>query len=217
MPPLLRYREPYGEKGVVGYYPAAPLLFNLNPEAFGLSYGIFEEEIVVYLINGIPTTITTADWASQASITHYPPVSAPSSIFNTTRRSHLERRVAAGRHRVAKRDETIAPSGCYSICNNAYYSGQAIGKSDELCADDSKFTEQYGRCMECISGNGLDYFSEYLAAKFKQFRSWCPDLWVTWPKQPEPAGRVADLFLGYGCNSLRHRWRNGLWFPHPQL
>ncbi len=153
------------------YYPPTEGYFNLNPNAFGLSYDIFAIEEVVTKINGHKTTITTGNWASQTGITHYPP--APTSTITTTSK-HYRRDAAL--YRLSKRDDTITPPVCYAICNNAYLEAQRVGLTDALCDKSSPFSQMSSNCMTCIGENGLDIkvtLRSYLGPTFEQFWGYC--------------------------------------------
>ncbi|KAM0253296.1 hypothetical protein ACHAQJ_007350 [Trichoderma viride] len=58
--------------GETGYYPPQFGYFNLNPHDFGLSYDIFEFEVVRKIQNGRTSTFTTGNWESQTSLTDGP-------------------------------------------------------------------------------------------------------------------------------------------------
>ena len=158
-------------KNKTGYYPPTEGYFNLNPNAFGLSYDIFAIEEIVTKINGHKTTITTGNWASQTSITHFPP--APTSTITTTRKHYRRDSLL---HGLWKRDGTITPPVCYGICNTAYLEAQHVGLTDALCEAGSPFTDMSENCMECIAANGLDIkltLRQYLGPAFEQFWGYC--------------------------------------------
>lgn len=150
-------------KGETGYYPLTEGYFNLNPNAFGLSYDIFEQKEVVTKIHGKKTTITTGNWVSQTSLTHFPP--EPS----VTARSYRLRALS-------KRDETIAPGVCFAFCQNAYNEAQKIGLTDDLCILGTSFRDSYDSCRLCIDENAEDIkvtWRAYLGDKFLEYVDFC--------------------------------------------
>lgn len=49
-----------------------------------------------------------------------------------------------------------------------------VGKSDQLCANDSSFMQSYKACMECIADNGGDdVIQKYAEPKFSQSVNYC--------------------------------------------
>jgi len=164
------------------YYPPTEGYFNLAPPAFGLSYDIFEAELIITEVNGTVTTITTGNYASQTTITHWPPTETPSSstTYTSTSSAHgkYDKRVVkvASGSRLSKRDETIVPAVCYDICNNAYLEAQSIGKTPALCDARSAFRNYYDGCQACIGANAPDVklvTKSYLDPKFAQFVDYC--------------------------------------------
>ncbi|CAH0015308.1 unnamed protein product [Clonostachys rhizophaga] len=127
------------EGNQTGYYPPQFGYFNLNPNAFGLSYDIFEAEVIVKEKHGKLVTITTGNWESQTSI---------STFARSTSTA-----VPAVRRRLAKREFDTAPAICYSTCNNAYVLASSLGKSDELCDPLGDFIAGYNACTKCITDN----------------------------------------------------------------
>jgi hypothetical protein len=152
------------------YFPPVEGYFNLNPNAFGLSYEIFEVHEIVTKIHGKKTTITTGNWVSQTDLTHWPP--EPTST--TTTLKNYGRGVPS--HHLAKRDDTIAPAVCYDICNTAFLEGQRVGPKPELCEDSSPFLEYSNSCQECIAANKADLkltLREYVGPAFEVFWGYC--------------------------------------------
>ncbi|CAH0048589.1 unnamed protein product [Clonostachys solani] len=127
------------EGNQTGYYPPQFGYFNLNPNAFGLSYDIFEAEVIVKEKHGKLVTITTGNWESQTSI-------------STFERS-TSTAVPVVRRRLDKRAFSTAPAVCYSTCNNAYILASSLGKNDELCDPNGDFTAGYNACIKCIEDN----------------------------------------------------------------
>ncbi|GAB1316688.1 Glycoprotein X [Madurella fahalii] len=155
-----------------GWYPPTEGYFNLNPEAFGLSYEIFEINEVVTKVDGKKTTILTGDWTSQATISHFPP-EPTSSVTTTTKKHHYGRGYA---HLLSKRDDTIVPAVCYSQCNTAYLECQRVGQSPALCREGAVFRVAYDRCNDCIelhTANVQLTRRVYLEPKFAQFVDFC--------------------------------------------
>jgi len=164
------------------YYPPTEGFFNLAPPAFGLSYDIFEAELVIKEVNGTLTTITTGNFASQTTITHWPPTETPTSSTTssstTTAHGEWNKRYVADTFgsRLSKRDDTIVPAVCYDICNNAYLEAQSVGKTPALCDARSAFRNYYDGCQACIGANAADVklvTKSYLDPKFEQFLSYC--------------------------------------------
>ncbi|KAK4232558.1 hypothetical protein QBC38DRAFT_514235 [Podospora fimiseda] len=79
-------------------------------------------------------------------------------------------------HWLASRDETIVPAECYAWCNNAYLEAQRVGKSPELCDNNSTFNDLYSKCRECIQawpGESKITLIVYLEPTFFQFIDYC--------------------------------------------
>ncbi|KAL1865434.1 hypothetical protein VTK73DRAFT_5248 [Phialemonium thermophilum] len=156
-----------------GYYPPTDGYFNLAPPAFGLSYDIFEAEVIVEDVAGSEVSVTTGNWASQTSLSHYPPDATTSTDPATAR---FKAR-ADGRHAaLSKRDATVCPAICYDTCNNCYLEAQNVGKTPALCAPKAPFREYYDACQDCIARNSPDVkvtTRVYLEPKFSQFLKYC--------------------------------------------
>ncbi|TWU72751.1 hypothetical protein ED733_002180 [Metarhizium rileyi] len=176
------------------YYPPQYGYFNLNPEAFGLSYDIFEYKVVDEVVNGTHTLITTGNWESQSSLTEWPKPSPTTksarALYDRSRRhKYTKDKKACHRH---KRD--VAPSQCFDICNNAIVIAESIGKSDALCEDGSSFRQVYDDCVNCIkdSSNGNSTgATDFINEKFAQYLNFCsgtkPQKPPTFPfESPEP-------------------------------
>ena len=165
------------------YYPPTEGYFNLNPNAFGLSFDIFEPPVVVTKTkkHGQLKTFTKGNYGSQTSLSRYPPPSpAPSSPAetSTTKKGYHDnwKREEAQLHWLAKRDESICPPSCYDICNNAYLEAAQVGKSAALCGDGSAFRSYHNACLDCIGAQVVDLkrtTKEYLDPTFQQFISYC--------------------------------------------
>ena len=147
--PAPPFSEVVWPPGKTSYYPIPPRgYFNLNPKAFGLDFTIFTKLVTVTytVVDGtrVLTTLTSGDWASQASLTHFPPPSsAPTPVV---------------RHRALKmlnrRDDTIIPAVCYASCNNCYIEAQRVGKSPAICLGTSRFSVFRANCDDCVVANG---------------------------------------------------------------
>jgi hypothetical protein len=174
------------------YYPPTEGYFNLNPNAFGLSYEIFEVHEIVTKIHGKKTTITTGNWVSQTDLTHFP----PEPTTTTTTLKNYGRGLPS--HRISKRDDTVAPAVCYDICNTAFLEGQRVGPKDELCEEHSPFLDYSASCQECIADNKADLkltLREYVGPAFEVFWDFCnvqpPQSQVTTTDLP-PQTQVTD-------------------------
>jgi hypothetical protein len=179
-PPL--YRANWRENET-GYFPPTEGYFNLNPNAFGLSYDIFELHEVVTKIDGKKTTITTGNWVSQTDLTHFPP--EPTSV--TTTQGHYGRGLSS--HRLSKRDESVAPAVCYGICNEAFNEGQRVGLIPELCNVDATFRTLSDNCITCIQSNKdnvLDTIRVHVGPEFEDMWNFCEI------KVPEPQETVTS-------------------------
>jgi hypothetical protein len=169
------------------WYPPTDGYFNLDPRAFGLSFDIFEPpEVIVTKIHGKKTTITTGNYESQSTLTHYPPpqeTSPPASY--TEKHPHYIRRS------LVKRDGTIYPEVCFADCNNAYLESTKTGKTDALCRQGSQFRLELATCNACVednSGGVKDSGRTYLDDKFKQFINYCEGDAGTPIQSSSPAG-----------------------------
>lgn len=149
------------------YFPPTNGYFNLPPPAFGLDYGIFAAQV----INGV----TTGDWSSQASLTHFNP--APTGLRKARdlrpqiRAVPLQERAA-----IRKRDDTIVPAVCYATCNNCFIEAQKVGKSPALCASGSAFKIDLGACDDCVVANGDSTkvtLQTFVDPEFEPFISFC--------------------------------------------
>jgi hypothetical protein len=148
----------------------------LNPGAFGLGYGIFGEEIITTSVvvdgNTIPTTITTGDWASQASITHF----ATATIIPKVKGRRILPLQKLDIIPLQKRDSSIVPAICYATCNDCYIEAQSVGLSPDLCTPGSPFNQDYGACQDCIAANDINAkisLQTSLDPEFQPFISFC--------------------------------------------
>lgn len=168
------------------YYQLTEGYFVLNPEAFGLSFDIFSEDVIIEVANGKTTTVTTGNWASQTSITDYTisgsssptssaEASATTDLWWTPKRSN----VITKRTMLLKKrdlDESTIPAVCYSECQNAFSEVQKIGKTTSLCSSTSVFSQEYQTCLECISKNGASSKvtgRSYVTDTFSQYVDYC--------------------------------------------
>jgi len=148
----------------------------LNPGAFGLDYGIFGEEIITtsIVVSGetILTTITTGDWASQASITDF----ATATIIPKVKGRHILPLQKLDIVRLQKRDTSVVPAVCYAACNDCYIEAQRVGLSPGLCTPGSPFESDYGACQACVAANGDSLkisLQTYVEPEFQPFIDFC--------------------------------------------
>jgi hypothetical protein len=118
------------------------------------------------VINGetVLTTITTGDWASQTSITHF----ATATIIPKVK--------ARNASPLQKRDNSVVPAVCYATCNNCYIEAQRFGLSPALCQSDSAFESDYSSCQDCVTNNGDSLkisLLTYVDPEFAPFVSFC--------------------------------------------
>ncbi|KFY64232.1 hypothetical protein V496_03394, partial [Pseudogymnoascus sp. VKM F-4515 (FW-2607)] len=143
------------KKGQTSHYPLTPGYFALSPLAFGLSYDIFASDVVVEVVGGVPVaTITTGNWASQATITAA--YTAPASL--------------------RKRAPATAPAICFPPCNNALGVAQEIGKTPALCAAGSPFLNFVSACRLCVASNGdatQQSLQGYVVPEWQQWIDFC--------------------------------------------
>lgn len=164
------------EKDETTYYPPSYGYFYLNPEAFGLSYGIYEFDIYVEKDKHTTRTITTGDWASQASLTEYPRTTTTTTTqqYEDSYEHHDKREEL---HWYKKR-APVAPSVCLDECNAAALQMQVTGKVPRICEEDSSFQNAYASCTQCISANGnstRNTIREYVQPTFGQIFNWCDE------------------------------------------
>ncbi|KKY31403.1 putative glycoprotein x [Diaporthe ampelina] len=170
--PVKPYFNVTWQEGNTSYYPITEGYFNLNPEAFGLSYEIFSEEIIVEKIAGYEVTITTGNWASQTSLSELT-ISTTATILPKSSSIEKPKRRFTSKKQVKglslhKRDtvtQTI-PAACFEVCNNANLEAQSRGKVASLCASGSAFNNYREGCNNCIEKNedqtklsGRQYFN----------------------------------------------------------
>jgi hypothetical protein len=188
-------------QGQTSFYQITDGYFNLPPPAFGLDYGIFAEEV----INGV----TTGDWSSQTSLTHFPP--SPTGLRKV--RDLPPQARALG---VQKRDNTVVPAVCYAVCNNCYVEAQSVGKSPALCASGSAFESDLNACNGCVAANGDSSkvtLQTYVDPEFEPFISFCsaqsaqPELGASTSTStatvvPVPATQNGERLLAPFCPSI---------------
>ncbi|KAJ4421325.1 hypothetical protein N0V82_003836 [Gnomoniopsis sp. IMI 355080] len=175
-----------------GFYQITEGYFNLNPNAFGLSFDIFSKEIIVEAVNGKTSTLTTGNWASQTSLTSFSESSATAARSSIDSESTLTAEVWWKRGpsitrkllkvRQSGLDSGDLPALCLSNCNQAFYEAQKLGKSSELCGSDSAFTTLLNGCNACIETNGasskITDRARYIA---NEHRSSCRRVWYVFP------------------------------------
>ncbi|RKU48957.1 hypothetical protein DL546_009409 [Coniochaeta pulveracea] len=179
--PAPNHPEIHWAENQTGYYPPTDGYFNLNPNAFGLTYDIFEvTEIIEKVDNIFTSTIYTGNWASQTDLTHFPPTTTTSSSLASptshgpygTSRSSTKRGVSLRKREGDDGTDTV-PAVCYAICNDAYLEAQEVGKSSALCRNKppppSVYQQEEQACRDCITLHGGDNkltVKAYLNAKF---------------------------------------------------
>ncbi|KAH8173384.1 glycoprotein X [Sarocladium implicatum] len=164
------------EKDETTYYPPSYGYFYLNPEAFGLSYGIYEFDIIVEKDKHTTRTITTGDWTSQASLTEYPRPATTSTTQGYEDSYQLQEK-REEMHWYKKR-APVAPGVCLDECNEAALQMQVTGKVPRICEEDSSFQNAYASCTQCISANGnstRNTIREYVQPTFGQIFNWCDE------------------------------------------
>lgn len=175
-PPFSNTTWPEGKSS---YYPPSYGYFNLNPHAFGLSYDIFEFQIIEKVEDGITTTITTGNWESQASLSELPLPTTTTSYYAEPYKRH----VVAKRQDEGEDDEEdeddgpdTIPNICFAPCNDAYKVALQVGKSDDLCEDGSSFQTAITICTRCSEANQdqvKETVREHLDQEFYQFLEFC--------------------------------------------
>ncbi|KAK1594219.1 uncharacterized protein LY79DRAFT_684317, partial [Colletotrichum navitas] len=174
------------------YFPPNDGYFNLNPNAFGLSFDIFDYEIIVTKVKDKhgykKTTITTGNWASATDLTHFPPIAQPTLTLAPAStpspengqhapKHHKESKGHGRRSLLNKRDFTIAPAVCFDGCNNCYIEVQAVGKVASICLAGSAFLTDLAACRTCVeendTGDGKETLRIHIEPKFQQFISFC--------------------------------------------
>ncbi|KHN97043.1 glycoprotein X [Metarhizium album ARSEF 1941] len=135
------------------YYPPSYGYFNLNPEAFGLSYDIFEYKVINTTTNGHASLVTTGNWASQSSLTAWPKPS-PSNPSPALYRRTREPTHGSTRHKACRKSKrAVTPAICFDECSYAYIIAESTGKSDRLCKEGSDFRNAVAACYKCIDAN----------------------------------------------------------------
>ncbi|KAJ0299052.1 hypothetical protein COL516b_009298 [Colletotrichum fioriniae] len=173
------------------YYPVNEGYFNLNPNAFGLPFDIFEYEVIVSKVKGKKghkkTTITTGNWASATELTHFPPTAQPTTTSSPAPTSSAEIGKHAYKHKqegktyerrafIGKRDVTIAPAICFDNCNNVYIEVQTVGKNPQICLAGSAFQMNLETCRQCVIDNaddGKETLRLYIEPQFQQWLVYC--------------------------------------------
>ncbi|KAH7161019.1 hypothetical protein EDB81DRAFT_755607 [Dactylonectria macrodidyma] len=73
----------------------------------------------------------------------------------------------------------VLPETCYDDCNAAYKIAQTYGKTPELCASGSSFSNAYSICTSCVKENEettVDTVREVVEPQFAQFLAYCRGL-----------------------------------------
>lgn len=165
-PPFSRVQWPEGETGSL---PADKGYFNLNPNAFGLPYSIFEYETIVK--RRVGEEFTPGSCASATELSVFPTPSPQGG----QRLSPIWHGLP-GTEQQDESDPPTAPAVCFDDCNNCYKEALAVGKSPALCVSDSQFQQDYKLCVSCIDANAEDGPSvrrQYVDHKFAQFLGYC--------------------------------------------
>ncbi|KAK4660955.1 hypothetical protein QC762_123540 [Podospora pseudocomata] len=157
------------KKNETGYFPPVEGYFNLNPEDFGLSYGVFElQPVVVLKADGRLATSYTGDWASQATITER---TRSTDVPNSGARFVKRQRPGSD----------VVPATCFNLCDSAYLEAQRVGRDPDLCAPGSVFLDILDECKVCIAENTDDTKYEeiervYLEPNFRPWLDYCDTL-----------------------------------------
>ncbi|VBB74006.1 Putative protein of unknown function [Podospora comata] len=157
------------KKNETGYFPPVEGYFNLNPEDFGLSYGVFElQPVVVLKADGRLATSYTGDWASQATITER---TRSTAVPNSGARFVKRQRPGSD----------VVPATCFNLCDSAYLEAQRVGRDPDLCAPGSVFLDILDECKVCIADNTDDTKYEeiervYLEPNFRPWLDYCDSL-----------------------------------------
>ncbi|POS70269.1 glycoprotein X [Diaporthe helianthi] len=154
--PVKPYFNTTWQEGNTSYFPVTEGYFNLNPEAFGLSYDIFSEELIIEEIGGYEVTFTTGNWASQTSISELT-VSTTATILPDSSSDAKPKRMFTSKKRVrgvslGKRATVTStvPAACFDVCNNCNLEAQSRGKVPGLCDSGSAFNNYLTGCNLCI-------------------------------------------------------------------
>ncbi|KEY74294.1 hypothetical protein S7711_00451 [Stachybotrys chartarum IBT 7711] len=157
----------------VGYYPPAFGYFDLNPERFGLSYGIFEREVHERVEDGQTITFTTGNWGAH-----------PTPSAQSRPSGNIVRREERGPwHSFVRRQSGGTPGVCFDECNAAMRVVEGDGITDTLCLPGSDFWRAYTLCENCVrlNDNPDDSVRDYIRAEFEQFLGVCNTDGVTPP------------------------------------
>ncbi|RDW58119.1 hypothetical protein BP6252_13530 [Coleophoma cylindrospora] len=168
--PAPAFEDVIWPENTTAYYPPVEGYYNLNPEAFGLSYEIFAQVVITeYVISdgstSVLTIVTTGNWASQASLSHYPAAPTANAL-----------KMLLERWSLVKRDSSVVPAVCYAQCNNCFIEAQKIGKASALCASGSAFQSDYTSCQACVAAHGDASklsLQAYVQPEFAQFVNYC--------------------------------------------
>ncbi|KAM0600517.1 hypothetical protein ACHAPN_000305 [Verticillium nonalfalfae] len=168
-------------EGETSYYPPSEGYFNLNPNAFGLPFSIFDYETIVKTWKHKTWTITTGNWASATELSVYPPRSPTTTTIPASPPAYETHAHGYGKRQNDDDDDdeddgTTAPAICFDDCNNCYIEAEAVGKSPRLCASDSQFRADLLTCTTCIDANAVNGVLTrrlYVTPKFGQFLDYC--------------------------------------------
>ncbi|KAF3359984.1 hypothetical protein VdG1_01674 [Verticillium dahliae VDG1] len=168
-------------EGETGYYPPSEGYFNLNPNAFGLPFSIFDYEIIVKTWKHKTWTITTGNWASATELSVYPPRSPTTTSIPASPPAYETHTHGYGKRQNDDDDDdvddgTAAPAICFDDCNKCYIEAENVGKGPRLCASDSQFRADLLTCTTCIDANAVNGVLTrrlYVTPKFGQYLDYC--------------------------------------------
>ncbi|KAK8079589.1 hypothetical protein PG997_007407 [Apiospora hydei] len=158
------------------YFQPTEGYYNLPPIAFGLSYDIFLEENATTICKDsegheFTSTFATGNWASQTSITRFPPASTYGAAVPT----YVKRAPVLRLRQNQDLGQGVVPSMCYAACNNAFLEAQKIGKGPQLCKQDSEFNQYKDTCDACSEehGSSLKTNNAIAFSPFAQYLDYC--------------------------------------------
>ncbi|KAH8124812.1 hypothetical protein ACSS6W_001383 [Trichoderma asperelloides] len=145
-PPPLLANWPEGK---TGYIPHQDGYFYLDPHIFGLTYDIFEYNVVKKIQSGSTSTYTTGNWGSQAQAYGSVPTNPPS--YGKRASSPFQQQARRKANYGAKRAAQDLPQDCMGPCQDALTLITQFGKKPEFCEADSAFEKDFNGCVTCIA------------------------------------------------------------------
>ncbi|PTB42964.1 hypothetical protein M441DRAFT_44985 [Trichoderma asperellum CBS 433.97] len=145
-PPPLLANWPEGK---TGYIPHQDGYFYLDPHIFGLTYDIFEYNVVKKIQSGSTSTYTTGNWGSQAQAYGSVPTNPPS--YGKRASSPFKQQARRKANYGAKRAALDLPQDCMGPCQDALLLITQFGKKPEFCEADSAFEKDFNGCVNCIA------------------------------------------------------------------